>query len=224
MIRFPGVPLWGCNGAKRRSTVARFARLHGSGHGSPPTPSVLSGGPRGATPRISAPKVTLFGGSGDPPGPRKPPLQGPQNTPRKPPENPPKTPLFGGFLGGPREVPGGSFLGSGGSFLTVFGGPGGPPKNPRKMPKKWSLFGSGDASPGGGGGAPPTTLILLRNQCPRNRRTTPRVAAARSTNPASKGGGDRGTGVTGVPGGPDGLPGRCVRRAAQRRLCPLIAQ
>ena len=31
--------------------------------------------------------------------------------------------------------------------------------------------------------------------------TTPRVAAARSTNPASKGGGDRGTGVTGVPGG-----------------------
>ena len=141
VIRFPGVPLWGCNGAKRRSTVARFARLHGSGHGSPPTPSVLSGGPRGATPRISAPKVTLFGGSGGPPGPPKTPPPGtpkyPPKTPRKPPKNPPFRGVSGRSPGGPRGVVFGVrrviFDGFWGSRRT----PEKPPKNAEKVVTFW---------------------------------------------------------------------------------------
>merc|ERR1711951_259086 len=83
---------------------------------------------------------------------------------------------------------------------------------------------SSDQSSGHGMGRQSQAVGPRRRMARRPPWSTPRVAAARSTNPASKGGGDRGTGPNGGPGGPNGVPGPGHVAAARAGRLALIAQ
>ena len=128
----------------------------------------------------------------------------PSGRPCGPPEMGPQDPNLGPPGGPKRGVRGAQNRG----FRGSSGGPGGTPRDPPKMPKKWHFFGACGARTRGGGGAPPTTLILLRNQRkpPSSRRPHARDAPSAPSRP------------------PRAPPGPARRRPASpraRRLRPL---